>query len=158
MAEVTTRCRKTIARLSVLLPIVCLIEVTPAVAATSLWWDTAYGRRFNIDVTVGANSPDKGYAGYTARIVTIDNQALIAAGEMLTDCSDLRVTYFDGLAWQELPRHVLGCNTTATDVRFMLVADIAAGGGDNNYYLYHNNPTPGGTTNPSPTPTASTLP
>jgi hypothetical protein len=151
MAEVATHCRRPIARLAVLFAIVCLVEVTPAVAATSLWWDTAYSRRFNIVVAVGANSPDKGYAGYTARIVTLDTQALIASGEMLSDCSDMRLTYFDGLAWQELPRHVLGCNTTTTDVRFMLVADIAAGGSDDNYYLYHSNPTPGGL--PAMTPT-----
>jgi len=114
-----------------------------AVAATSLWWDTNYPLRFNIDVTVGASSPDKGYNGYTARIVSLDTQALIAAGEMQSDCSDLRITYYDGLAWQELPRHVLGCNTSSTDIRFMLVAGIAANGNDDDYYLYYGNPSPG---------------
>jgi len=114
----------------------------PLSAATILWWDTAYLQRFNIDVSTGANLPDRGYNGYTVRIATLDTQTLIAAGEMQADCSDLRITFYDGLGWQELPRHVLGCNTTNTDVRFALVTDIAAGGNDDNYYLYHDNPSP----------------
>ena len=122
--------------------IACLLASGAVVAATTLWWDTNYLLRFNIDVAVGINTPDKGYAGYTARIVSLDTQALIAAGEMLADCSDLRITYYDGLAWQELPRHVLNCNAATTDIRFMLAADIPAGSSDDNYYLYYNNPSP----------------
>ncbi len=110
--------------------------------ATSLWWDANYLQRFRIDVGTGANIPDKGYAGYTTRIASLDTQALVAAGEMLADCSDLRITFYNGLGWQELPRHVIGCNTASTDIRFALVADIAANGNDDNYYLYHNNSSP----------------
>ncbi len=111
-------------------------------AATNLWWDSNYLQRFNIDVGTGANVPDKGYIGYTIRIAALDTQALIAAGEMQADCSDLRITYYDGLGWQELPRHVIGCNTASTDIRFALVAGIVAGGNDDNYYLYHNYSSP----------------
>jgi uncharacterized repeat protein (TIGR01451 family) len=110
--------------------------------ATSLWWDSNYLRRYNIDVGTGSNTPDKGYVGYTTRISFIDTQALIAAGQMQADCSDLRVTYYNGLGWQELPRHVIGCNTASTDIRFALVTDIAASGNDDNYYLYHDNSSP----------------
>ena len=122
-----------------------------AVAATDLWWDANYRYRFNVNVTVGPNSPDKGYDGYTARVVTLDTQALVAAGRLQADCSDLRMTYFDGLGWQELPRHVIGCNTAQTDIRFMLAADIPAGGSDDNYYLYHANASAGAPTAVSPT-------
>jgi hypothetical protein len=122
-----------------------------AVAATDLWWDNGYGNRFNVNVTVGPNSPDKGYNGYTARVVTLDTQALVAAGQLQADCSDLRMTYFDGVGWQELPRHVIGCNTGQTDVRFMLVADIVVGGSDDNYYLYHGNASAGAPPAVSPT-------
>lgn len=111
-------------------------------SSTTLWWDTAYLQRFEVDVTTGANAPDKGYNGYTARIGALDTATLIAAGEMQADCSDLRITYYDGLGWQELPRHVLNCNSANTDIRFSLAADIAAGGNDDNYYLYHNNAAP----------------
>ncbi|MGI9261897.1 MAG: hypothetical protein ACR2QR_07665, partial [Woeseiaceae bacterium] len=97
-----------------------------SLSSTTLWWDTAYSQRFEVDVTTGANTPDKGYNGYTARISTLNTATLIAAGEMQADCSDLRITHYDGLSWQELPRHVLNCNSVSTDIRFALVADIAA--------------------------------
>ena len=114
-----------------------------AQASTPLWWDTAYLQRYEIDVTTGANSPDKGYNGYTARIATLDTATLIGAGEMQSDCSDIRITYYDGLSWTELPRHVLNCNSASTDIRFMLSADIAASSSDDNYYLYFDNAAPG---------------
>lgn len=117
--------------------------VTPLQAATPLWWDTNYGLRFNVDVTIGANVPDKGFVGYTARIPVLDTAALVAAGEMQADCSDLRIAYYNGISWQELPRHVLNCNTAATDVRFSLVANIGASSNDDNYYLYYDNASAG---------------
>ena len=111
----------------------------PALAATNLWWDPAYGARFNIEVATGTNVPDKGYVGYTVRIGALDTQSLIAAGDMQSDCDDLRILFYDGLGWQELPRHVLGCGTASTDVRFALAADIPASDDDDNYYLYYGN-------------------
>lgn len=119
-----------------------LTTAQPAFAATTLWWDVAYADRFEIDVTTGANVPDKGYVGYTARVATLDTQALIVAGDMQADCSDLRMTYYNGISWQELPRHVINCNAASTDIRFALVVDIAASSNDDNYYLYYNNPSP----------------
>lgn len=115
-----------------------------ATAATPLWWDTNYLLRFNVNVTTGANLPDNGYNGYTARIPSLDTQSLIAANEMQADCSDLRIVYYNGLSWQELARHIVGCNTATTDIRFMIAADIPANNGDDNYYLYHDNSVAGG--------------
>lgn len=120
-----------------------LFAALRADAATTLWWDSAYQQRFNIAVSTGATAPDKGYDGYTARVDGLDTAALIAAGDMQADCSDLRIAYYDGLVWAELPRHVIGCNTAATDIRFMMTADIAASSSDDNYYLYYDNPAPG---------------
>ena len=108
-------------------------------AATPLWWDTDYARRFNVAVTTGPSAPDRGYAGYTVRIAPLDTQSLVAAGELQSDCADLRITYYDGIAWQDLPRHVIGCNSADTDIRFALPADIASGATDDNYYLYYAN-------------------
>ena len=127
---------------SIVVFLAALVEAQLAIAATMLWWDTAYLDRFNVAVTSGANVPDKGYAGYTSRAYPLDTQALIAAGDMQADCSDLRMTYYDGIGWQELPRHVIGCNTTTTDIRFAMVIDIAAAATDDNYYIYHNNAAP----------------
>ena len=138
MAGVTSRPAKLFGiTLLLLLP-----AAGPLLAATSLWWDTNYLLRFNVDVGTGANAPDRGYDGYTVRIAALDTATLIAGGDMQADCSDLRIAWYNGLGWQELPRHVLNCNTAATDVRFMLAADIAAGGSDDNYYLYYSNPSP----------------
>jgi hypothetical protein len=125
-----------------MLLVTALPAVESAFGATTLWWDTDYADRFEIDVTTGANVPDKGYVGYTARIATLDTQTLIAAGDMQADCSDLRMTYYNGISWQQLPRHVLNCNTASTDIRFALVVDIAASSNDDNYYLYYNNSSP----------------
>ena len=137
--------RVTIRRLGyALLLLAATTASNTAIAATPLWWDTNYLLRFNVNVTTGANLPDKGYSGYTARIPSLDTQSLIAAGEMQADCSDLRILYYDGLSWQELARHVIGCNTPTTDVRFMLAADIPANSSDDNYYLYYDNAAPGG--------------
>jgi uncharacterized repeat protein (TIGR01451 family) len=118
------------------------ITCAPVFAATTLWWDTAYLYRFNVDVQTGANLPDKGYNGYTSRVVSLDTQSLVSAGQMQADCSDLRALYYTGLIWQELPRHVIGCNTATTDIRIMLAADIAANSNDDNYYIYYGSPAP----------------
>lgn len=127
---------------SIIVFVAGLVAAQLAIAATTLWWDTAYLDRFNVAVTSGANVPDKGYVGYTSRVYPLDTQALIAAGDMQADCSDLRMTYYNGIGWQELPRHVIGCNTTTTDVRFAMVVNIAAAATDDNYYIYHNNAAP----------------
>ena len=108
-------------------------------AATSLWWDLGYDFRRNIAVTTGANTPDKGYDGYTVRDATLDTQSLITAGQMQTNCNDLRILYFDGLSWTELPRHLIGCNTAATDIRFRLPVNLAASSVNDNFYVYHGN-------------------
>lgn len=123
----------------------------PAVAATSLWWDVSYLLRFNVDVSTGANSPDKGYNAYTARIAALDTATLIAAGEMQANCNDLRIAYYDGISWTELPRHVLNCNSATTDIRFALAADIPASSSDDNYYLYYSNPGAGAPAAVTPT-------
>ena len=86
---------------TILLALLLMGTARIAVPATSLWWDTNYQFRINVAVATGANSPDKGYSGYTVRIPALDTAGLIAAGDLQGDCSDLRVTYFDGLAWQE---------------------------------------------------------
>ena len=128
-----------------------LLAAATAGAATSLWWDTSYARRFNVTVATGPNLPDRGYQAYTARVATLDTQSLIAAGELQPDCDDLRVLYYDGIGWQELPRHVIGCNSASTDIRFALAADIPANSSDTNYYLYYGNPSAGAPASLSPT-------
>ncbi|ROR34194.1 DUF6701 domain-containing protein [Inmirania thermothiophila] len=121
-----------------------------APGAAEAWWDPAWSAREQLEVRVGPNVPDKGYAGYTVRVV-VDGKAWIAAGTLQPDCDDLRVVYGDGSTAKELPRHVVGCGTAATEVRFKLAADIAANGSDAGYYLYHGNPAAPAPAAPGPT-------
>ncbi|MEM7280550.1 MAG: hypothetical protein AAF438_02800 [Pseudomonadota bacterium] len=125
-----------------ILAVLLLASMSPTHAATPLWWDTNYPLRYNINVVTGPASPDKGYVAYTARIPSFNTAALISAGEMRADCADLRILFFDGTGWNELPRQVLDCNTTSTDIRFALQANIAASSNDDNYYLYTDNNAP----------------
>ena len=120
-------------------------------ARPGVWWDASYAFRQQMTVTTGPNSPANGYNGYTARVI-LDTASLAALGKSQLDCDDLRVLWWNGASWVELARHVLGCNTPTTDVRFKLQADIAASASDDNYYIYYGNPTAGaptalGTTN-----------
>lgn len=108
-------------------------------AVTTSWWDLDFELRQLITVSTGANSPDKGYQAYTLRFFGFDTASLITAGEMQANCSDLRVAYFNGTAWQELDRHVLDCNTALTDVRFASPIDLSPSSSDDNFYVYYSN-------------------
>jgi len=107
------------------------------------WWNGAWGLRRAITVTVGANTPQGGYVGYTVRLSSLDTAAMIAAGDLLASGDDLRIVRWDGAAWTDLPRHVVGLNSAATDVRFALAAPIAASAADGSYFLYYRNPAAG---------------
>lgn len=123
-----------------LVPLTALLWAASAGAATTTWWDVDWRLRDEITVTVGANDPDRGYDGYTARISGYDTAQLITDGKLQSDCDDLRILYWDGSSYSELGRHVIGCNTASTDIRFQLQADITTSGSDDNYYIFYNNP------------------
>lgn len=108
------------------------------------WWDDAYGHRRRLAVTVGVVRPDKGYAGYTARLAPFDATALTG---VTGSCDDLRVVVQDGERWVERPRHLLGCGTTAADLRFALPADIADGATWRDAFVYYDRKIP-----PAPLP------
>ncbi|MEO1595907.1 MAG: hypothetical protein AAFS02_11765 [Pseudomonadota bacterium] len=110
-----------------------------AQGATSEWWDTDWGLRRNVAVSTGPVAPDKGYAGYTLRVSPLDTQSLIAAGELQNDCDDLRIVYFNGTGWQDLPRHVIGCNTAQTDIRFAAPIGLPNSATNDDFYLYYDN-------------------
>ena len=118
-------------------------EAPAGVLQAAPWWNAAWGRRRAITVTVGANTPQGGYAGYTVRLSALDTAAMIAGGDLLPSGDDLRIVRWDGAGWTDLARQVVNLNTTATDVRFALAAPIAASGSDGNYYLYYRNPAAG---------------
>ncbi|MEM7765127.1 MAG: hypothetical protein AAF290_13755 [Pseudomonadota bacterium] len=110
-----------------------------AFAVTSSWWDDSYVYRQNVAVVTGANIPDRGYDGYTLRTTALNTQTLISTGQMRADCNDLRVAYYDGTVWQELDRHVLGCNSGQTDIRFRSPTALAGSATDDDFYIYYGN-------------------
>src|SRR5262245_24718345 len=88
------------------------------------WWNTGWAHRQQLTVTVGANAPMGGYAGYTARFV-VDTAALVTGGQLLASGDDLRIVFWTGTLWIEIPRHLIDPNTATTDIRFALMVDIA---------------------------------
>ncbi|MEM1377838.1 MAG: hypothetical protein AAGG69_10670, partial [Pseudomonadota bacterium] len=121
------------------------------VCLAQTWWDTDYAARVAVTVATSADNPDKGYNGYTARLDGLDTAALIASGELQADCDDLRLVYWDGATNTEIPRHLIGCNSANSDIRFAIQTSQAPSTADSGYTLYYNNPSAG--TPPTVTPT-----
>jgi hypothetical protein len=111
------------------------------IIAVTDWDDYLYSEQ--LTVTTGPTAPDKRYNGYTVRLASFDTSTLISEGKMQSDCSDLRVVKDNGGSLVEVDRHLIDCNTTASDIRFMLQADIADSSTDTSYYLYYGNPSAG---------------
>lgn len=104
------------------------------------WWNDAWQARRPLIVSTGANTPANGYQGYTVRLAGLDTAAMISANALQGDCDDLRVVRHEpGGGFTEIDRHVIDCNSGATEVRFMLAADMAANSQDIGYFLYHDN-------------------
>ncbi len=80
----------------------------------------------------------KGYADYTAQLL-LDTATLVGQDKMQATCDDLRVLFWDGSTWQELLRHVVACNSGATEIRFAIREDISANTADDRYFLYYGN-------------------
>lgn len=91
-------------------------------------------------MTTGPVRPDKGYAGYTARLASFDSQTLASRA---ASCDDVRVAAWDGATWSELARHLLGCGTAIAELRFALPVDIGDGATYRDAYVYYGNPDPG---------------
>lgn len=106
-------------------------------------WPVGYSRRRAIDITTGPNTPYNGYQGYTVRITGFDTATEVAQGDMRPDANDLRVMYWDGSSWIDVPRLITGFNTPDTHVIFQCQADIPANGSDLNHFIFFGNPTAG---------------
>lgn len=113
------------------------------------WNDYAYIEQ--LLVTTGPTGPDKRYNGYTVRLANYDTQSLISSGRLQADCDDLRVVRDNSGTLVEVDRHLIDCNSSSSDIRFMLQADITDSTTDTSYYLYYGNPSAG-----SPDPVTTT--
>ena len=122
-------------------PGVLLAADAPAIdtSVPAVWWHPAWARRRRLAVTTGSVRPERGYAGYTVRLL-FDPATLTGVS---ASCDDLRVVTWDGAAWTELPRHVIGCATSAADLRFALPIDQGDAVTWRDAYLYYDNATAG---------------
>ena len=121
-----------------------LVAAEPAVvvhAETAPWWDNAWAYRARLTVD-NPSATETARSRYSMR-VALDTAALIASGQMLDGCQDLRVVSFDGISNIELDRAVSGCNSANTEVWFALPRALGPGGQDAGYHLYYGNPTAG---------------
>ncbi|MCP3675673.1 MAG: hypothetical protein GY829_14545 [Gammaproteobacteria bacterium] len=115
-----------------------ILALTPLVNNT---FDPAnYSYNEQLSITTGPTGPDKRYNGYTVRLASFNTQSLISAGKLQPDCDDLRVVHDSNGTLAEVDRHLISCNASSSDIRFMLQTDIADSTTDTNYYLYYGNP------------------
>ncbi|HOU90646.1 MAG TPA: hypothetical protein PLU22_06345 [Polyangiaceae bacterium] len=102
------------------------------------WWSTAFVTRIPLTLTEGLAGELP--AGYSVAL-TLDTQALIAAGAMLPSGDDLRVVWVDQGTSRELDRHLVGLDGPSTAVWFATQAPFEAE--DTRYALYLGNPAAG---------------
>lgn len=107
------------------------------VVDASDWWDPEFKHRQYLTVSTGSQLPDKGYAAYTVRLAALDTASLIAAGQMRSDCADLRLAFWDGLGWTEAARHLTDCNSANSSLTFALPVDLGADETWERAYLYY---------------------
>lgn len=106
-------------------------------------WPSGYSKRRQITIATGANTPFNGYQGYTVRVIGFDSATEIALGDLRADGYDLRIFYWDGSTWIDVPHVVTGLNTGDTHIIFKSQVNIPASGSDNNHYIIYGNPSAG---------------
>ncbi|NJL43747.1 MAG: DUF2341 domain-containing protein [Nitrosarchaeum sp.] len=103
------------------------------------WWNESWKYRKALTVSNGHLSSivrDR----YSVNL-TLDTQSLVTQGKLSADCSDLRITWYNGSAELVLPWvNETGCNSTATQVWFPVQRNISAGSADANYSIYYGFP------------------
>lgn len=109
-----------------------------AAAPAGDWWDTSFTWRRKVTLSdSGSGTP----TGEVASI-TINHAALVSASKSQADGDDLRLAYWNGTNWTELPRVLASgssWNSASTQIMFRTSAAIGAGGSSDNYYLYFGN-------------------
>ena len=112
----------------------CITVTQPTTPSALVWWDDDFFFRRPLTVTV--SQPLTYSPGVTTPLgLELDTAALVNEGKLRGDGHDLRVAYWDGLAWQELPRSVQGMGSPTSTVIFPLRATITDT--DEGYWLYY---------------------
>ncbi len=105
------------------------------------WWNGSWQYRKQLNVTSSAGSALQ--SGYSVN-VSVDTNILAGIGKLLSDCSDLRVVWWNGTGNQELDRvNETDCDSADTQIWFGLEEGIQSGGYDDSYYVYYGNPDAG---------------
>lgn len=111
------------------------IDHIPEIAGVSFpefaWWNSTWLLKAGCNITTGSASSLTNFTGYCR----MDTTALISAGKMKPDCSDLRVV--DSTETAELDYEIEACNTTATVIWVRLPTTTA--GGTDELWIYYNN-------------------
>lgn len=102
------------------------------------WWDDDFFCRRRLTVVPSAPVDDASDAVAEIPLrLTLDTQEWLQAGKLRMYGEDLRIVYWDGARWHELPREVRRPNETNTMVWFPLQGPLAEANYD--YYLYYCN-------------------
>jgi len=81
--------------------------------------------------------------------LSMDTQNLISQGFAQADLDDLRIGYWNGTTWSELPREIVTGtgNTTDTRIKFTLVNNVPSNTNVvGEYYVFYDNPSAGAPT------------
>ncbi|MEW6569264.1 MAG: DUF2341 domain-containing protein, partial [Chloroflexota bacterium] len=118
---------------------------TPTPTATTGppgWWDCSFDYRQQITISTGSSAAPAGYSV----TLTFNHAALVSGGKSLANGNDVRIVYFNGMAWAELDRaldEASAWDSPSTTVWFRTQAAIGASSSDGNYYLYYGSTTAG---------------
>ncbi len=112
---------------------------TIAANITPTWWDARWRYRVKLNIS----NPNAQLTNYSFNL-TMDTNALIAAGKLQDDCADLR---FTNATAGELSYWIeTGCNSSATNI--WIRADTLAATSNTTLYAYYGNPSADAGTDP----------
>ncbi len=127
-------------------PTVYLTLIHPKSTEAAPWAQTAgsWTKRKNVILT---NNSGQTFEANTTYAINVNTQELVAAGDLNTDCSDLRVYYqptdttSTKLAYYfDVAAEATNCaDSTSTKVYFPLQANLSNGADATEYYIYYDN-------------------
>lgn len=121
--------------------LVLLLNLPSFADSDTAWWDSAWLYRSPVTVQNASSTID--LPGRYSVKLTMDTALPIRAGQLLPNCGDLRILYFDGNVSHELDRIIDNCGTSQTEIWFSLQRPIPATSQDTSYYVYFGNPSAG---------------
>jgi RHS repeat-associated protein len=103
------------------------------------WWNESYAYRQPLRVDAGKEIVATGTETIEIPLgLVFDTESLIDEGKLAVDGRDLRVVYWGGSGWEELPREIQGLDSITSTLWFPL-QDTIDQGQSGDYYLYYGN-------------------